>query len=87
MADDAALTLNLEEAGRLLGIGRDKMYRLAQAGELPGLIHTGKSWRMSRKGLERMLEEGWEAEPAQRRRPQKASPTRRRGRPPLRSVS
>ncbi|PZS17235.1 MAG: hypothetical protein DLM54_10025 [Acidimicrobiales bacterium] len=35
-------TLSVEQAGRLLGLGRSAAYALATRGELPGLIHLGR---------------------------------------------
>jgi excisionase family DNA binding protein len=51
-----AILLRPEEAGRLLGFSRSKMYGMLAAGELPS-IRAGKSVRIPRAALERWIEE------------------------------
>ena len=48
-------TMTIEEAARLLGIGRQTAYDLAARGELPGAHRLGKRWIVSRKTLEAWL--------------------------------
>ena len=43
--------LHIEEAARLLRIGRSRAYALAATGELPGVIRLGRSLRVSRRRL------------------------------------
>ena len=45
-------TMTIEEAARLLGIGRQTAYDLAARGELPGALRLGKRWIVSRKKIE-----------------------------------
>ncbi len=48
-------TMTIEEAARLLGIGRQTAYDLAARGELPGALRMGKRWIVSRKALQAWL--------------------------------
>ena len=50
------LTLSIPEAAKLLGIGNNKMYDLARSKGFPA-ITLGSRRLISRKGLERWLEE------------------------------
>lgn len=50
------LTLNVPEAGRLLGISRATAYALANSGRLP-TIRLGKRILVPRQALERLLED------------------------------
>lgn len=62
---NGALLLRAEEAGRLLGLGRSKIYELMAAGELP-VVMVGRSRRVNRLALERWIEahtRGGDAEP------------------------
>ncbi|MHB8084792.1 MAG: helix-turn-helix domain-containing protein [Dehalococcoidia bacterium] len=56
MADEAKLTLSVEQAGKILGIGRSLAYDLARRDELP-VIRFGKRILVSRPALEKMLSE------------------------------
>ena len=49
------LTLTVEEACRLLGLGRTLGYELARRGELPGAIRLGRRLLVSRPALEQAL--------------------------------
>jgi excisionase family DNA binding protein len=51
-----AILLRPEEAGRMLGFSRSKVYGMLAAGELPA-IRAGKSVRIPRAALERWIEE------------------------------
>jgi excisionase family DNA binding protein len=53
MAEPAVYTV--EEAARVLKVGRTAMYSAVRAGEVPGVIRVGRSIRISRHALERML--------------------------------
>jgi excisionase family DNA binding protein len=47
-------TYNIEEAGRLLGVGRDQAYEAAKSGQLP-TIKIGKRLLVPKAALDRML--------------------------------
>lgn len=49
------LTLTVEEACQLLGVGRTVGYELARRGELPGVLRLGHRLVVSRPALERAL--------------------------------
>ena len=53
----SAETVDIETAGRILGIGRGLAYRLAQRGELPTL-RLGRRLVVPRAQLDRMLAGG-----------------------------
>ena len=42
--DTQPATLKIEEAAKVLGIGRQTAYDLANEGKLPGAIRLGKRW-------------------------------------------
>ncbi len=48
-------TLKIEEAARILGIGRQKAYELARSGELP-VLRFGKRRVVPTIALQRLLE-------------------------------
>lgn len=50
-----SLTLSVDEAATLLGIGRSLAYDLARRGELPGVLRLGHRLVVSRVKLERAL--------------------------------
>lgn len=50
------LTISVEEAGRMLGIGRSCVYEMARTGALP-VIRCGRKLRVPRAVLRRMLGE------------------------------
>ena len=52
---DVKLTLSVEEAAKLLGIGRSLAYELARTGELPVVKFGRKRLLVSRRALEKML--------------------------------
>ena len=54
-APNARLTITVEEAGRLLGIGRNAAYEAARRGEIP-TIRIGKRLLVPLVALERKLE-------------------------------
>jgi excisionase family DNA binding protein len=49
-------TISVEDAGRILGIGRNSAYEAVRRGEIP-VIKIGKLLRVPVVALERMLEE------------------------------
>jgi excisionase family DNA binding protein len=49
-------TVNVEEAGQILGIGRNSAYEAVRRGEIP-VIKIGKLLRVPVVALERMLQE------------------------------
>jgi len=52
---DVPLTLKVEEAAKVLGIGRQTAYDLAAQGKLPGARRLGRRIVVSRKALEDFL--------------------------------
>ena len=54
-ASQERLTLSVEEAGKRLGIGRELAYRLAAAGQLPGVLRLGRRLVVSKAALEASL--------------------------------
>lgn len=57
------LTVTVEEAARLLGIGRGTAYELARTGGLP-VLRLGRRIVVPRAALERMVASGGQAGPA-----------------------
>jgi excisionase family DNA binding protein len=53
--DSDRKTYNVEEAGRLLGVGRNQAYEAARRGEIP-TIKIGKRLLVPRAALDRMLD-------------------------------
>jgi excisionase family DNA binding protein len=51
------LTVTVEEAARLLGIGRNSAYEAVRRGEIPA-IRIGKRFVVPKAALERMLSDG-----------------------------
>lgn len=49
--------LHVEEAARLLRIGRTRAYEMTQSGEMPGLVRIGRSVRVSRRRLLAWIDE------------------------------
>lgn len=54
--DDNKLTLSVEEAAKVLGIGRNLCYDKVKTGEIPA-IRIGKRLLVPKKALEKFLEE------------------------------
>jgi len=52
--EPATATITVEEAARLLGIGRQTAYRAVWSGQIPA-IRLGTRWVIPRAGLERLL--------------------------------
>ena len=50
-------TVNVEEAAKILGIGRHTAYDLANRGELPGALRLGRRIVVSKQVLARFLRE------------------------------
>ena len=53
--ENEKLTLNVEEAAKLLGISRNLGYQMAREGKLP-TVHFGKRILISRAALYKMLD-------------------------------
>ena len=53
---NALATIKVEEAARILGIGRQTAYELARIGKLPGALRLGRRIVVSRKALEAFLD-------------------------------
>ena len=51
------LTLSVEEAAKLLGIGRNLCYDRVKTGEIP-VIKIGRRLLVPRRALEKLLEQG-----------------------------
>ena len=51
------LTLTVDEAAKILGIGRQLAYNRVKTGEIP-VIKIGRRLLVPRKALERLLEQG-----------------------------
>ena len=49
-------TVQVEEAARILGIGRQTAYELAAQGKLPEALRLGRRWVVSLKTLNAFLE-------------------------------
>jgi excisionase family DNA binding protein len=49
--NDEKLLLRVEEAGKLLSLGRAKAYQMAQSGKTPGVVRMGRSVRVSAAAL------------------------------------
>jgi excisionase family DNA binding protein len=54
MEQDGRLTYSVEEAAKLLGIGRNQAYEAARTGKLPS-IRIGKRILVPRAALDRLL--------------------------------
>lgn len=52
----------VEEAARLLGIGRTRAYQMTATGQMPGVVRIGRSVRISRRRLLAWIDE--QANPA-----------------------
>lgn len=52
---DSPITISVEEAAAILGIGRSLAYDLARRGELPGVLRLGHRLLVSRPLLEKRL--------------------------------
>ena len=50
-------TLSVEEAAKVLGIGRNLCYDRVKTGEIP-VIKIGRRYLVPRKALEKLLEQG-----------------------------
>jgi excisionase family DNA binding protein len=54
MSDEPRLLLRIDEAARLLGLGRSKAYELVAAGELPA-VRIGRARRIPVASLEQFV--------------------------------
>ena len=57
------ILLRIPEVADLLACSRAKIYALAAAGQLPGQVRIGSSWRVSRAVLLRWIEQQAGPEP------------------------
>ena len=48
--------ITVTQAQELLNVGRATIYRWIETGKLPGAIHIGDTWRISREMLKRYVE-------------------------------
>lgn len=55
MSDEPRLLLRIDEAARLLGLGRSKAYELVASGELPA-VRIGRARRIPVAGLQAWVE-------------------------------
>ena len=55
--EDKRMTLTIEEAAKLLGIGRNLCYDRVKTGEIP-VIKIGRRLLVPRRALEKLLEQG-----------------------------
>jgi excisionase family DNA binding protein len=55
-ADAGRKTVTVEQACRILGIGRSLGYELAAKGQLPGILRLGRKYVVSRRALDRALD-------------------------------
>jgi excisionase family DNA binding protein len=56
--DVERLTLPLwPDVGRALGLGKNRTYESARAGEIPGLMRFGRAWRVSKERFRKAMEE------------------------------
>lgn len=53
---DEKLLVKVEEAARMLSMGRAKAYQMAASGEMPGVVRIGKSIRVSANVLRNWVE-------------------------------
>ena len=56
MQTDERQTVNVEEAARILGIGRQTAYELAREGKLPGALRLGHRIVVSKRALDEFLD-------------------------------
>jgi excisionase family DNA binding protein len=57
MSNPESTTMSVEDAGKLIGLGRDAAYQAARSGQLP-VVRTGRRIRVLRPALETMIAEG-----------------------------
>jgi excisionase family DNA binding protein len=58
------LTYDIEEAGRKLGVGRNKAYEAARAGQIP-TIRIGKRLLVPKAAFDRLVENGSADQPGE----------------------
>ena len=56
MANVETATVKVEEAARMLGIGRQTAYELAREGKLPGALRLGRRIVVSQRALDEFLD-------------------------------
>ncbi len=62
------LVLTPAEVADVLRVSKKSVYRLCEAGAIPGALRLGRLWRVPRWGLEQLLAERERPPAAQRRR-------------------
>lgn len=55
MEPESVQTVRVEQAARILGIGRSSAWAAVRRGDMPGVIRIGGSVRISKPALEAML--------------------------------
>lgn len=53
------LTMTLTQVAKALGTSRNGIYLAATRNQIPGLIRIGRRWLVSKRALDRALEQGW----------------------------
>lgn len=53
--DEERLTLTIPEVAKLLRIGRNTAYEAARTGAMPGVLHFGRTIRVSKYALNQFL--------------------------------
>jgi len=67
---EACETLSVNDAARLLGIGRARMYEAVREGRVPALkVGTKPKYRIPRRAIERLLDDPREFEKGRQRQP------------------
>ncbi len=56
--DDLPLLLRMGEAARICAISRAKLYQMVREGSIPAIRFGGKSLRIPREALKRVIEQG-----------------------------
>jgi excisionase family DNA binding protein len=64
MGNDTPTLLKIEQAARVLNVGRTRAYQMAADGSLPGVVRIGKSIRVNVRALDRWIEENTGPKPA-----------------------
>lgn len=62
MKKENCLTFSIQEAGAVLGLGRDASYAAVANGDIP-VIRLGKRLRVPKAAIERMIEAACNAKP------------------------
>jgi excisionase family DNA binding protein len=57
MQDERSLFLRPSQAAVILNIGRSRIYELLQSGALPAVKLEGRTWRIPRAAITRLVEQ------------------------------